>query len=265
VIREELGTDPDLVAAIVDPHLPYGGAEEVRFYRNLLSGVLDPDKLDYLNRDAYFCGVPYGVQDVDFVFAEIRAHPQGLAVTEKGLTAVESVLFSKYLMYRSVYWHKTVRIATAMIKKAVLLGLEQGVLSPSELYWLDDQEFYTRTREHGFPPFQLIPRVVPRRLYKQIESRVAAEAARLSGAAVPPHAVIIDIPEPIRFEIDVPVLLQEEGRTASYQDSGSVFTPQIVSGFGGALRRISLIADVDPGLQGALARIGPARILEGGL
>jgi HD superfamily phosphohydrolase len=289
VIREELGTDPDLVAAIVDPHLPYGGAEEVRFYRNLLSGVLDPDKLDYLNRDAYFCGVPYGVQDVDFVFAEIRAHPQGLAVTEKGLTAVESVLFSKYLMYRSVYWHKTVRIATAMIKKAVLLGLEQGVLSPSELYWLDDQEFYTRTREHGFPPFQLIPRVVQRRLYKQIatvafredntfqaslrkletrlelESRVAAEAARLSGAAVPPHAVIIDIPEPIRFEIDVPVLLQEEGRTASYQDSGSVFTPQIVSGFGGALRRISLIADVDPGLQGALARIGPARILEGGL
>jgi HD superfamily phosphohydrolase len=192
-------------------------------------------------------------------------------------------------MYRSVYWHKTVRIATAMIKKAVLLGLEQGVLSASELYWLDDQEFYTRTLERGFAPFQLIPRVAERRLYKQIatiafrednafqtslrdlgtrlelESQVAAEASRLSGTAVPAHAVIIDIPEPIRFEIDVPVLLQEEGRTASYRESGSVFTPQIVRGFSGALRRISLIADVDPGLQGALARIGPARILEAGL
>ncbi|MBN1836116.1 MAG: HD domain-containing protein, partial [Spirochaetales bacterium] len=118
-ISDRVGTDPELVAAIVDPQLPYGGEEDVEFYRNLLSGVLDPDKLDYLNRDAYFCGVPHGVQDVDFVFAEIRPHPRGLAVTEKGLTAVESILFSKYLMYRSVYWHKTVRIATAMIKKAV--------------------------------------------------------------------------------------------------------------------------------------------------
>jgi HD superfamily phosphohydrolase len=289
VIRDELGTDPALVAAIVDPQRSYGGTEELQFYRNLLSGVLDPDKLDYLNRDAYFCGVPYGVQDVDFVFAEIRIHSRGLAVTEKGLTAVESVLFSKYLMYRSVYWHKTVRIATAMIKKAVLLGLTQGVLSPSELYWLDDQEFYTRTREHGFPPFQLIPRVAERRLYKQIatvpfreenpfqsslrhletrlelEARIAAEASRLTGAGVPAHAVIIDIPEPIRFEIDVPVVLQEEGRTAAYHESPSVFTPRIVGGFGGALRRISLIAEVDPELQGALARMGPQAMLEGGL
>ena len=45
----------------------------------------------------------------------------------------------------------------------------------------------------------------------------------------------------------------------------SVFTPRIVGGFGGALRRISLIAEVDPELQGALARMGPQAMLEGGL
>ena len=289
LISEGVGTDPALVAAMVDPHVRFDGSEEVDFFRNLLSGVLDPDKLDYLNRDAYFCGVPHGTQDVDFVFAEIRAHSRGLAVTEKGLTAVESILFSKYLMYKSVYWHKTVRIATAMIKKAVLLGLREGVLEPEELYWLDDQEFYARTREHRFPPFGLIPRVAERRLYKQIasvpfregnrfqeslrdletrlelEARVAEEVSRLTGALVPSHAVIVDIPEPIRFEIDVPVVFQDARRTASYQESGSVFSPQIVRGFAGTLRRIALIADVDPELQEALIRIGPAKILERGL
>jgi len=288
LISGEVGTDPGLVAAIIDPHVPYQGREDVELYRNLLSGVLDPDKLDYLNRDAYFCGVPYGVQDVDFVFAEIRTHAHGLAVTEKGLTAVESVLFSKYLMYRSVYWHKTVRIATAMIKKAVALGLRQGVLAPEELYWLDDQEFYARTREHEFPPFSLIPRVAERRLYKQIaavpfvegnpfhrslrdldtrlavEAALAREAAGLSGAAVPAHAVIIDIPEPIRFEIDVPVLYEQAGRVAPYPESGSVFSPEIVRGFGGTLRRLGLFAEVDPDLQRALERIGPAEILQRG-
>jgi HD superfamily phosphohydrolase len=289
VISEEVGTDPALVAAIVDPHVAYAGTEEVEFYRNLLSGVLDPDKLDYLNRDAYFCGVPHGVQDVDFVFAEIRPHIRGLAVTEKGLTAVESILFSKYLMYKSVYWHKTVRIATAMIKKAVALGLKEGVFAPTDLYWLDDQEFYARTREHDFPPFSLISRVSERRLYKQIasvpfaegdrfhgslrdldtrlelEARVAGEAARLTGAAVPAHAVIIDIPEPIKFEIDVPVVFPEQGRVAPYPESRSVFSPEIVRGFGGTLRRVALFAELDPDLQRALGRMGPVEILQRGL
>ncbi|GAI78327.1 unnamed protein product, partial [marine sediment metagenome] len=124
IIKEDLGVDPHLVAAIIDSNLEYRGSEDVVFFRNLLSGVLDPDKLDYLNRDAYFCGVPYGIQDVDFVLNEIVPYSStGLAITWKGLSAVESILFSKYLMYRTVYWHKAVRIATAMIKKAILMGL----------------------------------------------------------------------------------------------------------------------------------------------
>ena len=288
VIAEQVETDPALVAAIVDPQLPYDGPEDVEFFRNLLSGVLDPDKLDYLNRDAYFCGVPHGTQDVDFVFAEIRIHDRGPAVTEKGLTAVESILFSKYLMYKSVYWHKTVRIATAMIKKAVLLGLKEGILAPSELYGLDDGEFYARTGAQGFPPFALISRVARRSLYKQVaavaleegnsfqasllnldvrlelEARLADEVSRLTGMPVPAHALIIDIPEPIKFEVDLPVIGAVPGPGGGYPESATVFSPQMVRGFGGSLRRISLIADVDPELQEGLGRIGPARILEQG-
>jgi HD superfamily phosphohydrolase len=289
VLRREAGVDPDLVAAIVDAHRPGPGGEALAFYRRLLSGVLDPDKLDYLNRDAYFCGVPHGVQDVDFALAELRALPAGLGVTRKGLTAVESILFSKYLMYRSVYWHKTVRIATAMIKKAVLLALEAGALRPGELYGLDDQEFFALAARNSFPPLELADRVARRRLFKQVASRpldpadpaharlatlparlaaeqaIAREAARVLGRPVPDWSIIIDIPEPISFEIDLPVLeAGEAGNSRPFAESDSVFTEATVRGFGRALRRVALIAEADPELGAALERLGGIRLLEPG-
>ncbi|HPB65602.1 MAG TPA: HD domain-containing protein, partial [Spirochaetales bacterium] len=117
---EAAGADPDLVAAIVDQGLPApagSSAVALRLFRSMLSGVLDPDKLDYLNRDAWACGVPYGQQDVDFVLQQLGLDESGRpGVAERGVMAVEAVLFSKYQMYRAVYWHRTVRAATAMIK-----------------------------------------------------------------------------------------------------------------------------------------------------
>ena len=89
-IKEELGVPPEMVAAIIDKNLPDGGDEQIVLFRNLLSGVLDPDKLDYLTRDAYFCGVPYGIQDVDFIISRIKPYKKsGLAVDSQGLPAVE--------------------------------------------------------------------------------------------------------------------------------------------------------------------------------
>jgi HD superfamily phosphohydrolase len=86
IIREDMGSDPLLTAAIVDQDLDYPHSpDELRFFRKLLSGVLDPDKLDYLNRDAYFCGIPYGIQDIDFVISQIMPHKEnGMAIGPKG-------------------------------------------------------------------------------------------------------------------------------------------------------------------------------------
>ena len=129
-ILKEVGISAELCASIIHKGSSGEGAE-LRFYRGILSGVLDPDKLDYLNRDAYYCGVPYGVQDVDFAITRMYPGIDGIEIDSRGIQSVESVLFSKYLMYRSVYWHKEVRSATAMIKKAVARAL-RGI-GPSEL------------------------------------------------------------------------------------------------------------------------------------
>jgi len=99
----------------------------------LVAGSLDVDKLDYLTRDAWMCGVPYGVIDVDRLLSSLtvveRSGRAALALHEKGLAALESLLFAKYQMYRNVYWHHAVRSATAMFKRAVRTALAAGRLT----------------------------------------------------------------------------------------------------------------------------------------
>jgi HD superfamily phosphohydrolase len=69
--------------------------------QGLISGSLDLDKIDYLSRDARMCGVPYGTVDVDrllssLTLVETEAGRYEVGVQEKGVSALESLLFSKY-------------------------------------------------------------------------------------------------------------------------------------------------------------------------
>ena len=70
------------------------------------------------------CGVPYGTVDVDRLLATLTLVETApgrfeVGVQEKGVSALESLLFAKYQMYRNVYWHHAVRSATCMFKRAV--------------------------------------------------------------------------------------------------------------------------------------------------
>jgi hypothetical protein len=262
------GADPDLTAAIVDtgPEAAgraaseaAGGAgdRELGFYRRLLSGCLDPDKLDYLNRDARYCGVPYGAQDVDFIYS--RLYPQaerGIDIDSRLIPSVESILFSKYLMYRTVYWHPTVRSATAMIKKALLGGLRDGVIRKDELYGLDDQGLFNLMADRDHPLFSLAREVREGPLYPAvaefpfdpahhpltaIENRYRHEealAGELSAALgrIPPEELIIDLPEPVNFETGLSV--RDETRLSA--GSSGVFTAEVVEGFIKSLRIIRI-------------------------
>ena len=92
--------------------------------QGLISGSLDLDKLEYLTRDARMCGVPYGAVDVDRLLHALAVvqTPDGrtaVGIREKGISALESLLFARYQMYRNVYWHHAVRSATAMFKRTV--------------------------------------------------------------------------------------------------------------------------------------------------
>ncbi|HKH83156.1 MAG TPA: HD domain-containing protein [Gemmatimonadales bacterium] len=103
--------------------------------QGLISGSIDLDKVDYLSRDARMCGVPYGTVDVDRLVSSLTLVEVGpgryeVGVQEKGISALESLLFAKYQMYRNVYWHHAVRSATCMFKRAVRVAVRGGSVSP---------------------------------------------------------------------------------------------------------------------------------------
>ncbi|MDR2659509.1 MAG: HD domain-containing protein [Spirochaetaceae bacterium] len=223
------GGDADISAAIVDDGIDVKGDTEILFYRKLLSGCLDPDKLDYLNRDARYCGVPYGAQDIDFIFSTLYPHPErGVDITARGIPSVEAILFSKYMMYRSVYWHRSVRCATAMVKKALLEGLLQKSLRAEDLYNLSDSGLLmlmSRMFELGHPLFALGLRAYEGQFFSlaaefpfddasqhnlcdikerpYYESKIAAELSAETGVAINGEQLIIDVPEPFLFETDL--------------------------------------------------------------
>ena len=70
--------------------------------QGLISGSLDLDKIEYLRRDAHMCGVPYGEIDADRLMNAMVVQSGRIGIQEKGLSAVESLLFAKYQMYRNV-------------------------------------------------------------------------------------------------------------------------------------------------------------------
>jgi HD superfamily phosphohydrolase len=149
--------------------------------QGLVSGSLDLDKIDYLRRDARFCGVPYGDVDVDrllhslLVVADPITGKLEVGVHEKGVASLESLLFAKYQMFRNVYWHHAVRAATVMYKRIVGDALASGLVASSELVGQTDEGvlFLIETRAPELQ--QSIGRLRARELPKRAAELIAPD------------------------------------------------------------------------------------------
>lgn len=90
-----------------------------KFLHQLISGQLDVDRMDYLNRDSFFTGVSEGVIAYDRILKMLTVHNGELMVEEKGIYSIEKFLVSRRLMYWQVYLHKTVLSAEQMLKRII--------------------------------------------------------------------------------------------------------------------------------------------------
>jgi HD superfamily phosphohydrolase len=180
------GDVADLLVQHIAPGAPARVAALVRSessspLQGLVSGSLDLDKIEYLKRDAHMCGVPYGEIDVDRLInslALVRISDDGVprdvvGITEKGLSALESLLFAKYQMYRNVYWHHAVRSATAMYKRTVGKALASGALDVNRLPSFTDEQLLQHLADVA--PSDMLTRLKQRRLYKRAFECPAAE------------------------------------------------------------------------------------------
>ena len=111
----------------------------------MLSGPIDIDKMDYLFRDSLHAGVPYGRHfDQQRLLGSLCLNQagDGLAITDKGKTAAELMVFARYVMFSEVYWHHGVRAATAMLQRAFYLL--HGALDLDALFRMTREEIYRR-------------------------------------------------------------------------------------------------------------------------
>ena len=85
------------------------------FLHHLVSSQLDMDRLDFLKRDSFYCGVSEGVVSSDRIIKMLDIRNDQLVVEAKGIYSVEKFLIARRMMYWQVYLHKTVVSAEKML------------------------------------------------------------------------------------------------------------------------------------------------------
>jgi HD superfamily phosphohydrolase len=240
ILERDWGVNPSRVANLIDPgdaELPPGD----RLLRGVLSGALDMDKLDYLPRDARACNVPYGGVDASRLIDALSiVRPPGpgepdvprVGINEKGISPLHSLINARQEMFDNVYWHHTNRACMAMLLRATQEAILADALAPAELQTLDDASLLARLDAEAMPPVtrRLARSLWDRRIHKRaveigsrafelyarlgnlffdpgarraVEIRLAASLSDDVNDAVPPEAILIDIPKPERWRTDV--------------------------------------------------------------
>ncbi|MEM2050206.1 MAG: HD domain-containing protein [Thermoproteota archaeon] len=124
-----------------------------KWVNQIISSYFDADILDYLPRDSFFTGVEYGLIDSERIIDSMLLWEDSLAIDEAALYALESLFIARYMMFKAVYFHRTVRAAVIMLSRAMLLvddavGLT-GFRDPEEYVSLDDYSVIQRILSMG--------------------------------------------------------------------------------------------------------------------
>lgn len=149
-LNKEFGGKLDLALKIFNNQYPR------KFLFQLISGQLDLDRLDYLNRDSFFSGVTEGMVSSDRIIKLLNVKDDNLVVEEKGIYSIEKFLIARRLMYWQVYLHKTViaaeQLLVKILKRARELAKENIELfaSPALQHFLynDISDDFTEDSEH---------------------------------------------------------------------------------------------------------------------
>ena len=238
LIAEDWNADPELVVRIITRKTE---SKAENLLASILSGPIDIDKLDYLYRDSLHAGVPYGQNlDTSRLIRSLCLNESGdaIAISSKGRTAAELMVFARYVMFSEVYWHHAVRSATAMLQRAFYRSKQFGdSIDWESEFRLGESDFVARWRDrskecqpvHGLLDGLFSER---RRLYKraanfsfveneslyrslaqrpyseltEIGERLAATISKQTGINLSPDDVLIDAPPAkleVQFNIDI--------------------------------------------------------------
>ncbi len=271
VLRHDWGVNPREVVALLSEK-PRDAA--TRILASMLSGPIDIDKVDYLYRDSLHAGVPYGRHfDQQRLLGSLclNRSGDGLALTDKGKTAAELMVFARYVMFSEVYWHHGVRAATAMLQRAFYLL--HGVLEMDALFRMTQEEFAGELARAagGGPAGELLEGLFgpARRLYKRLAEysilqerelyqrlarrpypwlaacaeQFAALASTALGRVVAPHEILFDAPPRAReVQFDVEIYFPKEDRYRALGEVSPVVRTLATEQFDDYVKRVRIFA-----------------------
>ncbi len=106
---------------------------KVTFLNEIISGGLSADIMDYLPRDGHFTGAEYAKVDYHRILNSLEVWKNRLAINKSALNSLESMLISRYEMFRAVYFHKTVRAAEVMLLQSMIAADDSLGLTDTSL------------------------------------------------------------------------------------------------------------------------------------
>lgn len=236
-ILDSYGIDKKKIVDIIR-----GNEKEKPFLGEMLNSVIDVDQLDYLLRDSYYTGVAYGMIDSQRFVQTLDIQENHLALDRKGVGVIENVLMARALMYSSVYFHKTVRIAELMLSKSFETIPD---VEPFEFFKMNDGELIEEFKRKGEFQRKMVTRLKYRQLFKQayvllphqrnernlelvshledVSFRREMEARFEETLSIPKGHIIIDTPsidlhqaEPRIQEIDMPIVDEGKVKTLTH-------------------------------------------------
>jgi HD superfamily phosphohydrolase len=192
---------------------------------SLVAGQVDADKMDYLVRDSFYCGVNYGLIDFHRLINSLEVSENLITYFDLAARgALEAFLVARYEMFLNVYYHKTVRSVEIMLVKMITASdsvLNFTDFSTTEEYLeLDDESLIAKIRkinpkdsEEAHEAVRLVNLLDSRILYKSAfekvlhtqdrfvskiltkrKVRASIEEEIAASAGVPPEEIIVDVP-----------------------------------------------------------------------
>jgi HD superfamily phosphohydrolase len=232
LLQHDWNVKPDSVIELLS-----GNASSQNFVTKLLSSILsgpiDIDKMDYLFRDSLHAGVPYGrnLDQARLIGSLcINQSGSGLAITEKGKTAAELMIFARYVMFSEVYWHHAVRSATSMFQRLFRELYLGGQIKLPQFFRLNEDEairffletsrgtsaelladglfgtkrsIYKRVAQFSILEQPEMYRKLAGQPYKKLCELADRITASLPGSK-PPFSVLIDAP-PVEKEVEIEI------------------------------------------------------------
>jgi HD superfamily phosphohydrolase len=228
------GIDPDELCSVVKGKHALSG---------IIHGDLDVDRMDYLLRDAYYTGAPYGTVDAQRLIRHLIQTPEGTVLDENGVNAAESLLIARTLMRPSVYYHHVSRIGESMFQLAVLEHIGDAPDAEAQKILIMDDPSCMHALQTSEKPVAraLAARLYERRLYKRALS-VGSDQVNVAGfedgapiekcrafanriaelAGILPHEVLVDIPS-IPSEMSLGVRVKNRNAIVDFEE----FSPRV--------------------------------------